>query len=65
MLELEKFDKMQVIKRNRERRITKNLEQCKKELKATAAPPTVSSGTLKSPILMEVAIVSVSSEKDS
>ncbi|KAG1938262.1 olfactomedin-4-like [Pimephales promelas] len=43
MLELEKFDKMQVIKRNRERRITKNLEQCKKELKATAAPPTVSS----------------------
>ncbi|XP_056106808.1 olfactomedin-4-like [Rhinichthys klamathensis goyatoka] len=44
MVELEKFDKMQVIKRNRERHIKKNLEQCKKELKATAAPPTVFSG---------------------
>ncbi|XDV53135.1 hypothetical protein PO909_021717, partial [Leuciscus waleckii] len=44
MVELEKFDKMQVIKKYRESHIKKNLEQCKEELKATAAPPTVPSG---------------------
>ncbi|XP_077066579.1 olfactomedin-4-like [Siphateles boraxobius] len=43
MVELVKFDKMQVVKKYRESH-KKNLEQCKKELKATAAPPTVSSG---------------------
>lgn len=45
MVELEKFDKMQVIKKNREKQIKKNLEQCKDELKASSPPPTVSPGT--------------------
>ncbi|ROL49981.1 Olfactomedin-4 [Anabarilius grahami] len=44
MVKLEKFDKMQTIKKYREIQIKKNLEECKKELKATAPPPTVSSG---------------------
>ncbi|KAK7121671.1 hypothetical protein R3I93_022678 [Phoxinus phoxinus] len=42
MVDLEKFDNMQVIKTNREnQRFKRNLEQCKEELSATAAPPTV------------------------
>ncbi|XP_077066581.1 olfactomedin-4 [Siphateles boraxobius] len=42
MVELEKFDSMQVIKTNREnQRVKRSLEQCKEELNATAAPPTV------------------------
>ncbi|XP_016375185.1 olfactomedin-4-like [Sinocyclocheilus rhinocerous] len=44
MVELEKFDKMRVIKKNRENQIKKNLEQCKEELKASSPPPTVSPG---------------------
>ncbi|XP_067292486.1 olfactomedin-4-like [Pseudorasbora parva] len=44
MAELEKFDKMQVLKKYRESRIKKNLDHCKDKLKATAAPPTASSG---------------------
>uniref|UniRef100_A0A671SU09 Si:ch211-194m7.5 n=1 Tax=Sinocyclocheilus anshuiensis TaxID=1608454 RepID=A0A671SU09_9TELE len=51
MVELEKFDKMRVIKKNRENQIKKNLEQCKEELKASSPPPTVSPGTLKTSIL--------------
>ncbi|XP_067235903.1 olfactomedin-4-like [Chanodichthys erythropterus] len=43
MVKLEKFDKMQTIKKYREIQIKKKLEECKKELKATAPPPTVSS----------------------
>ncbi len=46
MVELEKFDKMQVIKKNRENQIKKNLEECKEELKASSPPPSVSPGTL-------------------
>ncbi|XP_056106807.1 olfactomedin-4-like [Rhinichthys klamathensis goyatoka] len=42
MAELEKFDNMQVIKTNREnQRVKRDLEQCKEELNATSAPPTV------------------------
>ncbi|XP_051739423.1 olfactomedin-4-like isoform X1 [Ctenopharyngodon idella] len=42
MEELEKFDNMQVIKKEREnQRIKRELEQCKEEIKATAPPPTV------------------------
>ncbi|XP_016324652.1 olfactomedin-4-like [Sinocyclocheilus anshuiensis] len=44
MVELEKFDKMQVIKKYRENQINKTLEQCKDELKASSPPPTVSPG---------------------
>ncbi|KTF78105.1 hypothetical protein cypCar_00038113 [Cyprinus carpio] len=44
MVELLKFDKMQVIKKNRENQIKKNLEQYKEELKASSPPPTVSPG---------------------
>ncbi|XP_043083926.1 LOW QUALITY PROTEIN: olfactomedin-4-like [Puntigrus tetrazona] len=43
MVDLEKFDKMQVIKKNREKE-SKKLEQCKDELKASSPPPTVSPG---------------------
>ncbi|XP_048014796.1 olfactomedin-4-like [Megalobrama amblycephala] len=43
MVKLEKFDKMQTIKKYREIQIKKKLEECKKELKTTAPPPTVSS----------------------
>ncbi|RXN21917.1 olfactomedin-4-like protein [Labeo rohita] len=39
MVELEKFDKMQVMKRYRESQIKKTLEQCKEELKASPPPP--------------------------
>ncbi len=46
MVELEKFDKMQVIKKNRENQIKKNLKECKEELKASSPPPSVSTGTL-------------------
>ncbi|XP_059402344.1 olfactomedin-4-like [Carassius carassius] len=43
MVELEKFDTMQVIKKDREnKRVKRDLEQCKNELKATPQPPTVS-----------------------
>lgn len=53
MAELEKFDNMQVIKTNREnQRVKRNLEQCKEELDATAAPPTVPPGLLKTPIII-------------
>uniref|UniRef100_A0A8C2FBT4 Olfactomedin-4-like n=1 Tax=Cyprinus carpio TaxID=7962 RepID=A0A8C2FBT4_CYPCA len=42
MVELEKFDNMQVIKKDREnQRVKRDLEQCKNELKATLPPPTV------------------------
>ncbi|XP_026094600.1 olfactomedin-4-like [Carassius auratus] len=42
MVELEKFDSMQVIKKDREnKRVKRDLEQCKNELKATPQPPTV------------------------
>ncbi|XP_048015141.1 olfactomedin-4-like [Megalobrama amblycephala] len=42
MVELEKFDNMLVIKKDREnQRIKRELEQCKEEIKATAPPPTV------------------------
>ncbi|XP_073687480.1 olfactomedin-4-like [Garra rufa] len=42
MVELEKFDKMQVMKRYRESQIKKTLKQCKEELEASSPPPTVS-----------------------
>ncbi|XP_016367061.1 olfactomedin-4-like [Sinocyclocheilus rhinocerous] len=42
MVELEKFDNMQVIKKDREnQRVKRELEQCKIEHKATLPPPTV------------------------
>ncbi|KAK9952179.1 hypothetical protein ABG768_018032 [Culter alburnus] len=42
MVELEKFDNMLVIKKDRDnQRIKRELEQCKEEIKATAPPPTV------------------------
>ncbi|XP_052453609.1 olfactomedin-4-like [Carassius gibelio] len=44
MVKLEKFDKKQVIKKNRENQMKKNLEQCKEELEASSPPPTVSPG---------------------
>uniref|UniRef100_A0A8C2FA30 Olfactomedin-4-like n=1 Tax=Cyprinus carpio TaxID=7962 RepID=A0A8C2FA30_CYPCA len=44
MVELEKFDKMQVIKKYRENQMKKTLEQCKDELKASSPPPTASPG---------------------
>lgn len=52
MAELEKFDNMLVIKKDREnQRVKRDLEQCKNELKATLPPPTVSPGTLTIPIV--------------
>ncbi len=52
MAELEKFDNMLVIKKDREnQRVKRDLEQCKDELKATLPPPTVPPGTLKIPIV--------------
>ncbi|KTF78107.1 hypothetical protein cypCar_00038111 [Cyprinus carpio] len=45
MAELEKFDNMQVIKKDRENQLVKrDLEQCKNDLKATLPPPTVPPG---------------------
>ncbi|XP_016113789.1 olfactomedin-4-like [Sinocyclocheilus grahami] len=45
MAELEKFDNMQVIKKDREnQRVKRDLEQCKNELKATLPPPIVPPG---------------------
>ncbi|KAL1247361.1 hypothetical protein QQF64_022737 [Cirrhinus molitorella] len=41
MVELEKFDKMQVMKRYRENLIKETLEKCKEELEASSPPPTV------------------------
>ncbi|XP_067292295.1 olfactomedin-4 [Pseudorasbora parva] len=42
MEELEEFDSMQVVKKDREnQRVKRDLDQCKDELKATAGPPTV------------------------
>ncbi|KTF73221.1 hypothetical protein cypCar_00047184 [Cyprinus carpio] len=51
MVELEKFDKMQVIKKYRENQMKKTLEQCKDELKASSPPPTASPGMLKTSIV--------------
>ncbi|KAF4094976.1 olfactomedin-4-like [Onychostoma macrolepis] len=45
MAELEKFDNMLVIKKDREnQRVKRDLEQCKNELKVTLPPPTVPPG---------------------
>ncbi|XP_052453611.1 olfactomedin-4 [Carassius gibelio] len=42
MAELEKFDNMQVIKKDREnQRVKRDLEKCKNDLKVTLPPPTV------------------------
>lgn len=43
MVELEKFDNLQVIKKEREnQRIKMDLEQCQKDLKPTPPTPTIS-----------------------